>query len=176
MKLYQVYTTAKEYHGCRRVVFKWFRSDAPAERRHYAKLIENYKSADPFAAYAEGFIDELLAKDEALQLKEYLDRVHGDEGPTTIKEMRLPIPNSMMGYRGWAIGGGDDFYMLHKEPKYSLSFKVEGYFNLVGRELVDGPGVYHHRLFLLSPDGKMRMQTNEEAAAMARAYSSGDRP
>src|SRR5262245_43363257 len=124
MKLYCVQTAVKEYSGCRNVVFKWFREDAPGERRNYAKLIENYNWADLFAAYAEGFIDELLAKDEALQLKEYLDRVHGDEGPTTIKEMRLPIPNSMTGYRACAVGGGDSFYMLHKEPKYSLPFKV----------------------------------------------------
>jgi hypothetical protein len=31
--------------------------------------------------------------------------------------------------------------------------------------LIDGSDVYHHRLWLLSPNGEMRQQTNEEAAA-----------
>jgi len=74
MKLYRVQTAVKEYSGCRNVVFKWFREDAPAERRNYAKLIENFNPADRFAADAEGFIDALFAKDEALQLKEYRPR------------------------------------------------------------------------------------------------------
>jgi hypothetical protein len=73
---------------------------------------------------------------------------------------------------GWAraaisVGGGDDFYRLSEESEYSLPFKVWGYFNLVGCELLDGSDVYHHRLWLLSSNGKMRQQTNEEAAADA---------
>ena len=164
-RLYYVTTTAKKFSGCKNVTFNWFRAEAPAERRRYASLIEGY---EPGNAYAEGLIDELFTEDEALQLKEYLDQVHGKEGPTLIEEMSLPIPNNMMGHGARAVGGGDDFYQLFKEPEYSLPFKVTGYFDLVGRELVDGSDVYHHRLWLLSPDGTMRMQTNEEADAMGR--------
>ena len=164
-RLYYVTTTAKKFSDCKNVTFNWFRAEAPAERRRYASLIEGY---EPGNAYAEGLIDELFTEDEALQLKEYLDRVHGKEGPTSIEEMSLPIPNNMMGHGARAVGGGDDFYQLFKEPEYSLPFKVMGYFDLVGRELVDGSDVYHHCLWLLSPDGTMRMQTNEEADAMGR--------
>jgi hypothetical protein len=83
--------------------------------------------------------------------------------------MPLPIPNNMMGNGARAVGGGDDFYMLHQKPEYLLPFKVEGYFNLVGRELVDGSDVYHRRLWRLSPDGTMRMQTNKEASHLYRS-------
>jgi hypothetical protein len=54
---------------------------------------------------------------------------------------------------------------INRPPKGAV--QVSGYFNLVGCDLLDGSGVYHHRLFILSPDGGLRMQTNEEAAADA---------
>ena len=54
-----------------------------------------------------------------------------------------------------AVGGGDDFYILHKEPQYPLPFKVEGYFDLVGCELVNGSGVYHdHPWISIEPDNQ----------------------
>jgi len=78
----------------------------------------------------------------------------------------------MTGYRAWAVGGGDDFYMLHKEPKYSLPFKVCGYFNLVGCTLIHNGDTYRHRLFIVrrDPNGKVkvRKETNAEAAARER--------
>jgi hypothetical protein len=49
----------------------------------------------------------------------------------------LPIANNTMGNGAIAVGGGDDFCMLHKEPEYSLPFKVEGYFDLHQCELSD---------------------------------------
>ena len=63
--------------------------------------------------------------------------------------------------------------MLHKEPKYSLPFKVCGYFNLVGCTLIDNGDTYRHRLFILQrdPNGKvinMCKETNAEAAARER--------
>jgi hypothetical protein len=73
-----------------------------------------------------------------------------------------------MGNGARAVGGGDDFYMLAKEPEYSLPFEVWGYFDLVGCELVDGSDVYHHRLLLVSQN-EVRMQTNEEAKALDEA-------
>jgi hypothetical protein len=167
MKLYNVRTTVKEYHGCKNVVFHWFYDGGmPTPRRPYAELIENY---EPDGFYSEDYIDRLFTEDEASQLKQYLDREHGHEGTTTITEEPLPVANNMMSVAALAVGGGDDFYMLDKEPEYSLSFKVEGYFNLVGCELVDGSDVYHSRLWLVSKNGDMRQQTNEEAKLSRRS-------
>ena len=168
-RLYYVTTTAKKFSDCKNVTFNWFRAEAPAERRRYASLIEGY---EPGNAYAEGLIDELFTEDEALQLKEYLDQVHGKEGPTLIEEMSLPIPNNMMGHGARAVGGGDDFYMLSEDPEYSLPFKVWGYFNVVGCTLIDNGDTHRHRLFIVrrDPSGKVkvRKETNAEAAARER--------
>ena len=164
MRLYHVSTIAKEYHGCRDVAFDWFRCER-GEPRPYAELIENYDPGDDMG-YAEGAIDEMFTEAEAVALKAYLDREHGGAVVTTIKEGRLPLPANNMGVGAIPVGGGDDFYMLNRaRPQYDLPFKVWGYFNLVGRELVDGSGVYHHRCYIWSDGGTLRMETNEEAAA-----------
>lgn len=166
MKLYRVRTVAKEYHGCNDVVFSWLRDDKPAPRP-YAELIENYDlSFDNF--YQHDAIDQLFTADEANALKDYLDREHGDAGTTTIDEETLPIPNDLMGVGSTAVGGGDDFYCLHKEPSYSLPFKVLGYFDLVDCKLADGSGErYRHYLHLMyrDADGEtvFRQETQEEA-------------
>jgi hypothetical protein len=162
MKLYSVTTTAHEYHGCRGVVFHWFRTKPRNEDRPYAELIQDYNDGD---LYSKNLIDELFAEQEAIDLKEYLDRVHGDAGITTIEEQKLPTPSNMMGYGAMPVGGGDDFYMLHKDPEYSLPFGVEGYFDLVDCDLMDKPGEkFRHYLFLLSAD-RCRKETQEEARA-----------
>jgi hypothetical protein len=177
-KLYYVRTIAREHRGCKNVTFCWFRSEAPTRPRQYAKLIENYDPHDDFAAYSEGFIDEMFTEDEAQPLKEYLDRVHGELGPTTVEEESLPVPNNMMGYGARAVGGGDDFYMLSEEPEYSLPFKVWGYFDLVGCTLIDNGDTYRHRLFVVrqKPDGTVEVhkETNAEAAARERLCHSSE--
>src|SRR5262245_29969300 len=124
MKLYKVSTVAYEYSDCKNVTFIWFRDcDVPAPRelkRPYAKLIKDYDPYDQFAVYQEAFIEELFTSIEANALKEYLDRDHGSAATTTIKEVDLPAPNKIFPCRAMAVGGGDDFYSLHQEPKYSL--------------------------------------------------------
>src|SRR5262249_8154204 len=101
----------------------------------------------------EHYIEELFTADEAKQLKDYLDREHGAEGATTINEVDLPIANNVMGVGMIVgvigIGRGEYFYTLDEEPKYDLPFKVCGYLNLVGCELLDDSGA-------------MRWQTNAE--------------
>jgi hypothetical protein len=78
----------------------------------------------------------------------------------------------MTGYRTYGVGGGDDFYMLHKEPMYSLPFKVCGYFNLRGCTLIDNGDTCRHRLLIMQvdPNGnvKVHKETNAEAAARER--------
>jgi len=117
--------------------------------------------------YAEEAIDELFTEDEANQLAAYLD-AFGEEHVTTIKEAALPIPKNMMGVGAIPVGGGDDFYMLCKQQEYFLPFEVWGYFDLVGCELIDGRDVYHHRLWVVHPNGDMHRQSNEEAARDGR--------
>ena len=106
MKLYNVDTIVKEFQDCKDVNFRWFYSnDRPQPRRPYAELVKNY-TPDP---YTEGYIDELFSEDEARQLKQYLDREHGDAGTTTITEVSLPVANNIGGVGAIAVGGGDDF-------------------------------------------------------------------
>ena len=172
MKLYRVRTTAKEYHGCRDIVFQWFRHAMPQGQRLYADLIKDYEPRNRDAFYVEAYIEELFTWDEARQLKAYLDQYHGDQGDTVIKEMALPVENNVMGFGARAVGGGDSFYMLSEEPEYSLPFKVLGYFNLVGCTLIDNGDTYRHRLMIVREhdDGTIdaRMETNPEAAARER--------
>jgi hypothetical protein len=172
MKLYIVRTTAKEYDGCRDVVFQWFRHAMPQGQRPYADLIKNYEPGDRAAIYAEEFIEELFTWDEARQLKAYLDQHHGEQGDTVIKETTLPVENNMMGFLAHPVGGGDSFYILCKEPEYALPFKVWGYFDLRGCTLIDNGDTYRHRLFIVrdKDDGTIeaRMETNPEAAARER--------
>ena len=189
MKLYRVRTTAKEYHGCRDVVFQWFRHAMPQGQRLYADLIKDYepRNRDAFYVeayigelswdearqlYVEAYIEELFTWDEARQLKAYLDQHHGDQGDTVIKEVALPVENNVMGFGARAVGGGDSFYMLSEEPEYSLPFKVLGYFNLVGCTLIDNGDTYRHRLMIVRENDDdtidARMETNPEAAARER--------
>jgi len=175
MKLYRVRTTAKEFHGCRDVVFQWFRPPHRTERarqRPYADLIKGYKPRNWDAIYVEAYIEELFTWDEARQLKAYLDQHHGDQGDTVIKEVTLPVENNVMGFGARAVGGGDDFYRLSEEPEYSLPFKVLGYFNLVGCTLIDNGDTYRHRLMIVRENDDdtidARMETNPEAAARER--------
>jgi len=124
------------------------------------ELLDRHRTNLP----AEDLIDELFTEAEAALVKAYLDREYPDD-ETTIVEMRLPIPKNSIGFFAIGVGGGDGFYMLNKESPYDLPFKVWGYFDLVGCQLIDGSAVYHHRRWLISPNGEMRQQTNEEAAA-----------
>jgi hypothetical protein len=146
MELYHVTTIVKKYRGCKNVDFSWFRCERRAPRP-YAELIENYApSAIDAEGYievegcieAEGCIDEMFEWDEAQTLKDYIDQNYGeDQGITTIEKAELPIPNNTMGVGAIPVGGRQDFHMLDKAPNYSLPFKVWGYFDLRGCELVD---------------------------------------
>jgi hypothetical protein len=159
-KLYDVTSIVKEFNGCKDVKLNWFYCDR-TKRRPYAELIKDYDPHDDLAIYAAHAVDELFTTTEATALAEYL-RLRYCDHTTTIEEATLPLPNDIMGLRGFPVGGGDGFYELHEDPVYRLWFKVESYFNLRGCELVDCSGVYHPRLLLL--DGVIRMQTNAEAA------------
>lgn len=128
MRLYTVVTTVNEFKNRQNVQFNWLRWDR-AGPRPYADLIRDY---DPKGlAYAEGAIDELFTEAEAIALKAYLDREHGEAGITTIEEIALPISNNMAGYRANDVGGGGtDFYPLYEDEPYDLPFKASAYYDL----------------------------------------------
>ena len=141
MKLFHVTTTGVQFDGCKGVEFDWFRCGR-GDPRPYSELITDYDPAAPIAGYPEAAIDGFFTEAEAVALKAYLDREHGHEGVTTIKEIQLPIPNNTLGVSAIPVGGGTDFLMLYKEPAYDLEFQVEGYYDLRGRELIDGSDVF----------------------------------
>jgi hypothetical protein len=171
MKLYEVTTVTREYRRCKDVRFLWFRCprrDEPA--RPYSELIENY---DPEKNdYEEGAIEELFTFDEANALKEYLDREHGRYGVTEIKEAELPCPQNVIGIGAMSVGGGDDFYTLDEEETYSLPFKVWGYFNLRGCELIDEPGeTFRGYVFMAGGSEVLRRETQKEAREREATHS-----
>src|ERR1700730_80943 len=153
MKLYRVTTIVKKFHDCKDVPFVWFRAD-PGERRAYVELIEKYDPSDQYACYPEGAIDELFTDIEANVLKEYLDQEHGGAGATTIAEVHLPIARNSMGIGAIPVGGRTDFYMLSKEPTYTLPFDAWAYFDLRGCAPADGSSIYHSPRWGVSPGGK----------------------
>jgi hypothetical protein len=174
MKLYRVSTVADEFSDCKNVTFRWFRDCGdPEPKRPYAKLIKDYDPYDQAAVYQKAFIEELFTSIEANALKEYLDRVHGRAGTATIEEVDLPARNNRWPYRGIAVGGGDSFYNLHKEPKYSLPFKVTGYFDLVGCELADGSGETFRRYLILIRTGGDGKLVGRRDAARGKATRGG---
>jgi hypothetical protein len=141
MKLYRVTTIVKEFHDCKDVPFHWFRHDR-GKRCAYDELIENYDPSDHDARDAEGAIDELFTDIEANVLKEYLDQEHAGAGVTTIEEVHLPIRSNCMGVGAIPVGGCNDFYMLSKEPTYTLPFEAWAYFDLRGCAPADGSSIY----------------------------------
>jgi hypothetical protein len=160
IELFSVCTAVKQYSGCKDVTFIWFRND-PARGRRYRDLI---RDCDP-GPYAKGYIDELFTQEEAEALKQYLDRNYGDAGTNTIHKVDLPVAGNTMGVGAIAVGGGTDFYMLDKDEEYSLPFKVWGYFDLRGCELVDGSGRYGGYHFEASlVDGKISIRKLHEKA------------
>jgi hypothetical protein len=125
LRLYDVTSTAKEYHEYKNVPFVWFREGKrPGPPRPYGELIKDYDVNDEYRFYAEHYIDELFTEDEARQLKDFLDSEYGEDATTTITEVQLPFDKNLAGVGSLAVGGGDDFYMLSKAPGYSLPFSV----------------------------------------------------
>jgi hypothetical protein len=111
----------------------WFYS----ERREmppisYNEVIENYKERREKEDInkIESYIDELFVSYEASRLKKYLDQ-HFKDTVTEIREVdSFPDNSDVTPLKDVPIGGGIDFYLLWKEDKYPLSFKVEGIFDI----------------------------------------------
>jgi hypothetical protein len=91
-------------------------------------------------------------------------------GAIVVENAHLPYPLNIIGTGAKAVGGGDDFYQLYKEDHYDLPFRVQGYFNLRGCELVDEPGeTFRHYVHIVSTDEAGRVQIQKETQLEARA-------
>ena len=163
MKLFSVQSVVKSYRGCRNVHIAWFIERGESKpHRPYAELIKDYDpSSWECQQYTEGAIDDMFTEEEAVQLKEYLERANGDQATTTIHEVELPIEKLEMSPGAMPAGGGCDFLMLFKRAGYPLPFEVWGYFDLRHCESLDGSDVYHHQ----APDS--RVNSAEEIMAIA---------
>lgn len=98
----------------------------------YNEVIENYKERREKEDInkIESYIDELFVSYEASRLKKYLDQ-HFKDTVTEIREVdSFPDNSDVTPLKDVPIGGGIDFYLLWKEDKYPLSFKVEGIFDI----------------------------------------------
>jgi hypothetical protein len=158
INLFRVTTIVKQYSGHRNVKFEWFVEERKEPPVPYAKAIRDYDPHDDRARYAEFAVNELLTRDEAEALKVYLDKYHGNEGVTAIKQYsELQIRMNTMGLSCIPTGGGPDNYMLWKEPRYSLPFQSAGYFDLRDAERIDGCQNVAHlsgRLLVGNNEGK----------------------
>lgn len=139
INLFRVTTIVKEYSGHRNVKFELLVEKRKEPPVPYAKAIRDYDPHDDRARYAEAAVNERLTRDEADALKVYLDKYHGNDIVTAIKQYsELQISMNTMGLSCIPTGGGPDHYMLWKEPGYSLPFQAAGYFGLRWAERIDG--------------------------------------
>jgi hypothetical protein len=117
------------------VRFEWFiLAKKKVRRPHYHDLISDYDPAREEIKYVELAVEELFTEAQARQLKCFLDKY---AGTTTIREAALPLPPDAIGYHSLPVGGHDDLFSLNHEPRYPLSFKVWGYYNLRRRDKMD---------------------------------------
>ena len=146
LELFNVTTTIKTYHGCKDVFMHWFMIDRKTPVGRYAALIRDYYRVDERARlYAEGAVDELFTAEEADALLAYLQQHHPDGSTHVVTAASLPLGNGggagaamIAGYDAIAVGGPQDFYMLHKEADWNLPFNVYGYYDLEAHEAAPG--------------------------------------
>jgi hypothetical protein len=142
MKLFKVETVENEIFNCKDVEIFWYKANPNPGGRPYAQLIANYSSPETAAdamplSYLEETLDQLFTRDEAEQLKAYLDTISG--GITTIDEVALPLTH-ITRLSILQVDRYDRWWELAGEPGYPLPFLVTGSANLLGYELADGSG------------------------------------
>lgn len=111
------------------VKVSWFFLERKKPLVPYAEAIQDYAQLDEKErAFPEGYLDEMFNPEEAEALKKYLDRQPA--ASNRIEAIELPVMANVSGFQRLAAGGDGDFLALHKGKKYSLPFKVAGYFNI----------------------------------------------
>lgn len=134
LKLYRAYSIIDDFLGYGQIKVHWFCEHRNGSIGPHDQLIQDYMPGENL--YAEVSIDECFTEEEIEQLREYLERVHGDKLHAI--EVNLPMPECMpYGAIGalcifkpdGEISAVEDYYMLNEEEEYSLPFKVWGYFD-----------------------------------------------
>jgi hypothetical protein len=121
--LYNAWSYVNNYApGIDNLKFSWFASDRQRQNFNYSNALVFYDDQ-----YSLGYIDELLTLEEVLELKDYLMKTYCSE--LFYKEVQLPITYKIAGFNAMPFGGGDDFYLLHKDSEYNLSIKIEAFFS-----------------------------------------------
>lgn len=116
------------------VKIAWFALERQNPLAPYETAIQDYGQLnEKERVFPEEYVNEQFSREEAEALKKYLGRL--PDATTRIEEIELPVPPNASGCRRLARGGGNDFYILHREKTYSLPFKVEGYFSVRFAEL-----------------------------------------
>ncbi len=102
----------------------------------FAEAIRNYnRLEDSNKFYAEESLQELFTERELKQLQEYLLLAH-DDREALAEEVSLPLASKSFPLSGIPVGGSSGWYDLHQEPEYSLPFKVYGFFDVRGYEVI----------------------------------------
>jgi hypothetical protein len=136
--IYSVHSLARDflYDGKQyeEVKINWFVLERKNPLAPYETSIQDYGQLDEKERiFPEVYVNEQFSREEAENLKKYLDR--RPEVTTQIEEIELPVSPNASGCRRLPRGAGNDFYILHGEKSYSLPFKVEGYFSVRFAEL-----------------------------------------
>ena len=131
-KLFKVTSTVPEFRGHKDVHIGWFVLERPAPTNWpYRELIEGEFVDEDWTCQA---IDELFSDDEAAAWAAWLRK--NRPGEHAIAEAELPYATNVMPTTTIPLGGGQDCLTIWRSPGYDLPFKVEGYFDLRGHELV----------------------------------------
>lgn len=111
------------------VKINWFVRERENPLAPYETAIQDYAQLDEKErVFPQEYLNEQFSREEAEALKKYLDR--RPDTTTRIEEVEFPVSPNASGCRRLPRGDGNDFFILHKEKAYSLSFKVEGYFSV----------------------------------------------
>ncbi|TFG80327.1 MAG: hypothetical protein E4H23_02965 [Chrysiogenales bacterium] len=116
------------------VKITWFVLERSKPLAPYEAAILDYGQLnEKERAFPEEYVNEQFSRVEAEALKNYLER--RADTATRIEEIELPVSPNASGCRRLPRGGGNDFFILHRETAYRLPFKVEGYFSVRFAEL-----------------------------------------
>ena len=137
-ELFSVHSLARNflYDGKQyeEVKITWFVLERSGPLAPYEAVILDYGQLnEKERAFPEEYVNEQFSREEAEALKNYLER--RADTATRIEEIELPVSPNASGCRRLPRGGGNDFFILHRETAYPLPFKVEGYFSVRFAEL-----------------------------------------
>lgn len=135
MKLYQAVCFIDDFEhsggvfdGMPMTIFR-----APGEpiykEEDYKKMICGFDCLeDDEKQYMRIVIDEFFTEREVKEVKKYLKTF--PKTKIQVREISLPHRAGFLPISAIPLGGGQDCYMFYQSKDYSLSFKIEGYFDV----------------------------------------------